>query len=87
MPEVDSAKCTHCGKCAKACPMGAWTVDTKNKTRSFEPVRCIGCGLCYAACDKERAIELKPVADYKAPTVKKVERSSHPLASISGVDK
>ena len=87
MPEVDSAKCTHCGKCAKACPMGAWTVDTKNKTRAFAPERCIGCGLCYAACDKEKAIELKAVADYKAPMIKKVERSSHPLASISGVDK
>ncbi|MEW6187440.1 MAG: 4Fe-4S dicluster domain-containing protein [Thermodesulfobacteriota bacterium] len=85
MPVVDGDQCSYCGKCAKACPMGAWTVDTKNKTRSFEALRCVGCGLCYVACDKEKAITLQPVADYVAPVVKKLERASHPLESISGV--
>ncbi|MHC4177816.1 MAG: 4Fe-4S binding protein [Planctomycetota bacterium] len=23
MPRFDSSTCTHCGRCAKACPMGA----------------------------------------------------------------
>ena len=86
LPEVNEDKCTYCGKCAKACPMGAWTVDTKNKTRYFDTKRCIGCGLCYAACDKEKAIELKPVADYTPPEIKKVKKASHPLASISGTE-
>ena len=85
IPEVDGAKCSYCGKCAKACPMGAWTVDTKTKTRTFEAIRCVGCGLCYVACDKERAIALKPVSGYVIPTVKKLERTNHPLESISGV--
>lgn len=65
--------------------MGAWTVDTKGKTRAFEPIRCVGCGLCYVACDKEKAIALKPVAEYVTPAVKKLARASHPLESISGV--
>lgn len=85
IPEVDSVKCTYCGKCASACPMGAWTVDTKVKTRAFETIRCVGCGLCYVACEKEKAIELKPVPGYESPVLKKVEKASHPLASISGV--
>ena len=59
MPEVDSDTCSYCGKCARACPMGAWTVNTKDKTRAFESVRCVGCGLCYVACDKEKAIEVE----------------------------
>jgi len=85
MPEVDEEKCAYCGKCARACPMGAWIVNTKAKIRAFESIRCVGCGLCYAACDKEKAVALKPVAGYEPPTVKKVERASHPLESISGV--
>lgn len=85
MPDVNPDKCKYCGKCARACPMGAWTVDTKAKTRTFEAVRCIGCGLCYAACDKEKAITLKPVPGYEVPVVKKMVKGSHPLESISGV--
>jgi Pyruvate/2-oxoacid:ferredoxin oxidoreductase delta subunit len=85
MPVVDPDKCSYCGKCARACPMGAWTVDTKLKTRHFEAVRCVGCGLCFAACDKEKAIELKPVTGYEPPEVKKVKSESQPLAGISGI--
>lgn len=87
MPDVNSDKCSYCGKCAGACPMGAWTVNTKEKTRVFDSIRCVGCGLCYVACDKEKAIELVPVPKYDPPTVMKVDKSSHPLAGISGMEK
>ena len=87
LPIVDEKKCTYCGKCAKACTMGAWSVNVKAKTRSFREHRCVGCGLCYVACDKEKAIELKPVKEYKVPSMEGVESASHPLAGISGVTK
>lgn len=67
MPKVDSSKCTYCGKCVQACPMGAFTVDTKNKTRLHKTERCVGCGQCLLACDKEKAITLEAVPDYKMP--------------------
>jgi electron transport complex protein RnfB len=85
MPEVDENRCSYCGKCARACPMGAWTVDTQNKTRSFEALRCIGCGLCYVACDKERAITLQGVEGYLPPALKKVDRAGNPLEALTGV--
>ncbi|MCP4757676.1 MAG: hypothetical protein GY866_43010 [Proteobacteria bacterium] len=85
MPEVDEKKCVYCGKCAKACPMGAWIVNVKGKARKFDSVRCIGCGLCYVACDKEKAVELKAVEGYQVPMLKNVEGGADPLEGISGV--
>ena len=29
LPRLDSSRCTHCGRCAKNCPMGAIVVDTR----------------------------------------------------------
>jgi Pyruvate/2-oxoacid:ferredoxin oxidoreductase delta subunit len=87
MPEVDEKKCSYCAKCARSCPMGAWTVNAKAKTRSFNSTRCVGCGLCFVACDKKKAIKLKPVLGYVDPVILKVEKASHPLASISGKER
>lgn len=67
MPRFDSSKCTHCGRCAKNCTMGAITVDTDQKTLAHQPARCIGCGLCKLACDPQRAIQMEPVPDYRLP--------------------
>ncbi len=67
MPRFDQSTCTHCGRCAKDCPMGAITVDTKNKTLDHQPIRCIGCGLCLLACDKEQAICMAPVPEFRLP--------------------
>ena len=62
---------------------GPWI--PKPRPGPLRPIRCVGCGLCYVACDKDKAIALKPVSGYVTPTVKKLERASHPLESISGV--
>lgn len=66
-PQIDRTACDHCGKCARACPMGALVVDAGNKTGWELPHRCIGCGLCATACDKRRAIQMEPVPDYQLP--------------------
>jgi len=65
-PEFDRARCTLCGACARACPMGALVVDAQAKAAYALPHRCIGCGLCAVAC-KPAAIRMSPVPDYRLP--------------------
>jgi len=67
MPHFDAQACTHCGRCARNCPMGAITVDTQARSLAHEPARCIGCGLCLVACPTQKAIRLEPVPDYRLP--------------------
>jgi Pyruvate/2-oxoacid:ferredoxin oxidoreductase delta subunit len=67
LPHHDSQRCTHCGKCARACPMGAVAVDLAAKSYRHLGERCIGCGLCAIACDQQKAIRMEPVPDYKLP--------------------
>jgi heterodisulfide reductase subunit A len=49
--EVVPNECTSCGICAKVCPYGAITVDTRAKTpASVTVAACSGCGTCAAEC-------------------------------------
>jgi heterodisulfide reductase subunit A len=49
--EVVSDECTSCGICAKVCPFGAITVDTRAKAPACVTVAaCSGCGTCAAEC-------------------------------------
>lgn len=66
-PEIDEEKCTFCGLCAKRCPMGALVVDSKQKTVLWLKERCIGCGQCVLACEKSKAVSMKPVPEYRLP--------------------
>jgi Pyruvate/2-oxoacid:ferredoxin oxidoreductase delta subunit len=67
LPQFTAARCVYCGKCAVNCPMGAITVDREAKAYHRSPERCIGCGLCALACEKQRAIAMEPVPEYRMP--------------------
>jgi Pyruvate/2-oxoacid:ferredoxin oxidoreductase delta subunit len=67
VPRFDWDVCTYCGKCARACPMGAIVVDARLETAWQIEARCVGCGLCALACDKQKAITMEPVPDYRLP--------------------
>jgi MinD superfamily P-loop ATPase len=56
IPDVDEAKCTHCGKCAEICQYHAISV-LGQKTVVF-PQLCHGCGSCTALCPEKAIIEV-----------------------------
>jgi len=64
LPEKNDALCTACGKCVKACPMGAWS--QYGPRLHFDRARCIGCGLCVVAC-KSGALSLAPFDGAEVP--------------------
>ena len=47
--DIDSDKCTACGKCLKACPVEAIT-GQKKVPHVISQKKCIKCGLCREAC-------------------------------------
>jgi len=64
---VDETKCTGCGKCIKACPIGVieWKPEgeaapggKKKRRVRVDPDACLGCGVCYTSC-KVGAISMK----------------------------
>jgi len=56
--EVIPDECTSCGICAKVCPYGAITVDTRAKTgASITVAACAGCGTCAAECPQNAILQ------------------------------
>lgn len=68
MPHIELKACTVCGKCVKACPMGALHISEEVGQSHLvkSPERCIGCGLCSVVCP-EGAIAMREVPDYRKP--------------------
>lgn len=47
LPECNAEQCTHCGRCAAICPVGA--ISRGDETRT-DPARCIRCCACVKSC-------------------------------------
>jgi formate hydrogenlyase subunit 6/NADH:ubiquinone oxidoreductase subunit I len=50
---LDRETCNYCGLCARRCPCAALVVSTKEKTFAIEHLRCVSCGVCVDACNKD----------------------------------
>ena len=52
MPWVDQQRCTSCGTCVEACPVGAIVLDARNLAEIHD-AECIRCGQCHDVCPVE----------------------------------
>jgi ferredoxin len=78
--EINQVLCRGCGKCVKACPMEA--VSLEGDKARIDLGRCIGCGLCVSTCPSKasnlvrKAREVVPPKDqdtmYRKIMVEKV---------------
>lgn len=78
----DSEACIGCGKCAKACPMGA--IEIRDEKASVNPVRCLGCGVCVISCEKQKAVSLAEQKDYRAPSADIASYYAERLSELTG---
>jgi ferredoxin len=49
LPEIDLAKCDHCGSCVERCPAGAVEMSADGPTIA-RPENCTYCAECDAFC-------------------------------------
>lgn len=63
MAMIDENKCSKCGVCAEACPVGA-IIKIDGKAPVLNASKCIGCGACKHACPIG-AIEVFEVREQK----------------------
>ncbi|MBN2322849.1 MAG: 4Fe-4S dicluster domain-containing protein [Spirochaetes bacterium] len=79
--DVDRDRCTGCGKCASACPIGAIELvpandpKTKKTKLRIDTDICIGCGVCVLQCDRTKALTL----------IKREKRVIHPETTFERV--
>jgi Pyruvate/2-oxoacid:ferredoxin oxidoreductase delta subunit len=65
IPRIDEETCNACDKCAEQCPTKAIAVEEFGDSVSVdvEYDKCIGCGVCITACNKNCMwLERRPVA-------------------------
>lgn len=60
IPKINADSCIKCGKCVKACPIGAIivifsenSIGEKEKSIKIDESVCLGCGICARVCNKK----------------------------------
>lgn len=73
IPCVKGEDCIECGRCVKACPIGAIEPDIEEGTVVINKEICLGCGVCARSCSR-KAIEMERRAGKIITPVNSVHR-------------
>ncbi len=64
IPQIDTDKCTFCGRCAKYCEFNAIVIVPKQKFAEINESLCHSCGACLYACKDEAITEFeRPIGE------------------------
>ena len=67
-PSISEAACIRCGRCVKACPVNALSLEPGWTALRLAPSKCIGCCCCHEICPQQ-AISMA-----QSPTVRLLRR-------------
>lgn len=73
IPGIRRENCIKCGKCIKACPIGAVEADAADGKANINKDICLGCGICARSCPS-RAIAMERRAEKIITPVNSVHR-------------